>query len=154
MLQYDMMKKLLIALAFVVTATPAQANESELQCMTMNLYHEARGEEPVGIIAVGKVVLNRVNSKLFPNTVCKVVKQGGQKRRYRCQFSWWCDGRSDKATDKKAWEKMEHYARLIFLSRIADPSGGSLFYHTVSVEPYWAASMTRVVMLGSHVFYQ
>ncbi len=154
MLQYGMMKKLLIALAFVVTATPAQADESELQCMTMNLYHEARGEEAVGIIAVGKVVLNRVNSKRFPNTVCKVVKQGGQKRRYRCQFSWWCDGQDDEPGDKKAWKKMELYAKLVFLNRIADPSAGSLFYHTVSVEPYWAASMTRAVTLGSHVFYQ
>lgn len=149
-----MMKKLLLALVFVAAATPAQAENSELKCLAMNLYHEARGEDVVGIIAVGKVVINRVNSKQFPNTVCKVVKQGGQKRRYRCQFSWWCDGRSDKALDKEAWQRMIYYASLVLNKDLGDPSGGALFYHTDSVEPYWAASKTRVVTLGSHVFYQ
>ena len=148
-----MMKKLLIAVAFVATVTPAQADEAELQCRTMNLYHEARGEEAVGIIAVGKVVINRVNSKQFPNTVCDVVRQGGE-RLNRCQFSWWCDGRSDRAQDREAWNKMAFYATLVLSSEVGDPSAGSLFYHTVSVEPYWVASRTKAVELGNHVFYQ
>lgn len=147
------MKKLLLAFVFIMAATPAMADPN-LECMALNLYHEARGEDPVGIIAVGKVVINRVNSKQFPNTICKVVKQGGQKRRYRCQFSWWCDGRSDKARDKEAWQRMVYYASLVLNEDLGDPSGGSLFYHTVSIEPYWASSKTRVVTLGSHVFYQ
>lgn len=152
-----MMKKWLIALAFVAVAnsTPAQADESELKCMALNLYHEARGEDAVGIIAVGKVVLNRVASNKFPNTICKVVKQGGELRRYRCQFSWWCDGRSDRARDREAWKQMVFYAiRLLSDDRLGDPTVGATFYHTVSVEPYWAASMTRVATVGNHLFYQ
>ena len=148
-----MMKKLLIALAFVATATPAQADDAELQCMSMNLYHEARGEEPLGIIAVGKVVINRVNSKRFPNTVCDVVQQGGE-RLNRCQFSWWCDGRSDRAQDKEAWNNMVFYAKLMLNGSLKDPSGGALYYHTDSVEPYWAASSTHVATVGNHLFYQ
>lgn len=151
-----MMKKWLIAFAFVAVAnsTPAQAENTELKCMALNLYHEARGEDAVGIIAVGQVVLNRVNSKQFPNTVCDVVRQGGE-RLNRCQFSWWCDGRSDRARDKEAWKQMVVYAILLLSdNRLGDPTVGAIFYHTVSVEPYWAASRTKVVMLGSHVFYQ
>lgn len=132
----------------------ARGAELQLECMTMNLYHEARGEDPEGIIAVGKVVINRVNSKRFPNTVCQVVHQGGEKRRYRCQFSWWCDGQSDKATDREAWKNMIFYAKLMLNDSLTDPSNGALFYHTDSVEPYWAESMEQVATVGNHLFYQ
>lgn len=147
------MKNLLMAFVFVAVATPATAQPTELECMTMNLYHEARGEAPDGIIAVGKVVTNRVNSKQFPNTVCQVVHQGGEHQ-HHCQFSWWCDGRSDRATNQEAWKNMVFYAKLMLSDSLTDPSNGALFYHTDSVEPYWAASMEQVATVGNHLFYQ
>lgn len=151
-----MMKKLLIAGLFLAaaSATSQAAEPDSLKCLADNMYHEARGQEPVGIIAVGYVVINRVQNKHYPNDICSVVKQGGEKRRYRCQFSWWCDGRSDKITDHKSYKKITFYARMVIDGDIGDPSMGSIFYHTDAVTPYWAPTRTRTVKIGSHIFYQ
>tara|TARA_B100000424_G_C22945216_1_gene503062 strand:+ start:2217 stop:2774 length:558 start_codon:yes stop_codon:yes gene_type:complete len=87
----------------------------ELYCLAANSYFEARGETFDGKIAVAQVVINRVKSKNYPNTICEVVQQGPireswktrkitglpeEERIYypiknRCQFSWYCDGASD-----------------------------------------------------------
>ena len=103
-----------LALSYEVeTGTPQ--NDIELQCMAQNIYFEGRAEPMVGKIAIGHVVMNRVKSKNFPNTICEVVHQGPIReswktkkdptlakedrifypRRDRCQFSWWCDGNKD-----------------------------------------------------------
>ena len=63
----------------------------EISCLALNIYFEARNEPNEGKLAVSHVVMNRVMSSRFPGTVCKVIQQGGEIRRYRCQFSWWCD---------------------------------------------------------------
>ena len=103
-----------LALSYEVeTGTPQ--NLAEIYCMAQNVYFEARHESMIGKIAVAHVVMNRIKSKDFPNTVCEVVKQGPKKeswktkkdptlpdeervywpRRDRCQFSWYCDGHRD-----------------------------------------------------------
>ncbi len=73
----------------------------EIGCLALTIYHEARGESELGKLAVGHVVMNRTRSALFPASVCAVVWQGGQQL-HRCQFSWWCDGRSDRPKDQAA----------------------------------------------------
>ena len=103
-----------LALSYEVeTGTPQ--NLDEVYCMAQNVYFEARHESMVGKIAVAHVVMNRIESKDFPNTVCGVVKEGPVReswktkkdptlakedrkyypRRDRCQFSWYCDGKAD-----------------------------------------------------------
>ena len=62
-------------------AQPAPDGDAEWQCLTEALYFEARGESLEGQIAVAEVILNRVDSPLYPRTVCGVVKQGGQRGR-------------------------------------------------------------------------
>ncbi|KKM03786.1 hypothetical protein LCGC14_1770920 [marine sediment metagenome] len=143
----------LLLLSFLI-ASVAQAEElsDDSYCLAQNLYHEARGEHPSGVVAVGNVVLNRVQSKRFPNTICEVVKQGGQ-RRHKCQFSWYCDGRSDQTRDKASWQEMVWISELLLSGRIADNTDGALFYHTDGVDPYWNADMTPKMMLGVHIFY-
>lgn len=152
------MKAILLIAILALAAFPTRAAErfyydDEIKCLVDNLYHEARGEPTVGIIAVGKVVLNRVESKQFPNTVCEVVKQGGEKL-HGCQFSWFCDGKSDAITDHQAWEELVHLSHLILDKRIADPSNGSLWYHTLAVNPKWAARKQKTVIIESHIFYR
>jgi spore germination cell wall hydrolase CwlJ-like protein len=71
---------------------------NNLRCLALNIYHEARGEPVSGQCAVGHVVMNRVSDNHYPDSICGVVKQGGAVKRYRCQISWWCDGRSDRPT--------------------------------------------------------
>ncbi len=142
----------LLVLFLAVSVARAEELPSDTYCMALNLYHEARGEDASGVVAVGNVVLNRVASKRFPNTICEVVKQGGQ-RRYKCQFSWWCDGRSDKAKDKRAWSMMVRLSKTLLQGSIGDNTDGALFYHTNSVSPYWNVNMSPKVRLGTHIFY-
>ena len=67
-------------------------DQEELTCLAKNIYFEARGENRTGQYAVGLVTLNRLKSKRFPNTICKVVKQAkywnNNPVRNKCHFSW------------------------------------------------------------------
>jgi len=132
--------------------TPA-APAGEIECLALNIYFEARGEPEVGQLAVGHVVMNRVSSKRFPGTVCDVVQQGGALRRYRCQFSWWCDGRSDTPGNKRLWEKSAELALNVYWGRSADPTAGALWYHADYVKPYWREKFARGPKIGRHIFY-
>jgi len=75
--------------------------DNEVRCLALNIYFEARSEGEQGQLAVGHVVMNRVADRHYPSTVCNVVRQGGEKRLHRCQFSWWCDGEPDKPLNQK-----------------------------------------------------
>lgn len=124
-----------------------------LRCLALNIYHEARGEPLQGKIAVAHVVLNRAAAGRFPTEVCDVIKQGGEIRRHRCQFSWWCDGRSDKPRDLAAWRESLLIALMIRRGAADDPTGGALWYHADSVQPSWASHMKARTKIGRHIFY-
>ena len=125
----------------------------DLDCMALNIYPEARGEPREGKLAVGYVVMNRVFDPRFPGTVCAVVTQGGEERRHRCQFSWWCDGRDDWPRDQRALNESYDLASRIFAGRAADPTGGALWYHATYVDPRWRKSMVEGPTIGQHRFY-
>jgi N-acetylmuramoyl-L-alanine amidase len=131
------------------------AQHPDLNCLALNIYHEARGEPFEGRLAVAHVVLNRVADRRFPRTICAVVKQGGWQQRHRCHFSWWCDGRSDRPTDARAWRESQMIARLVHDGLTLDPTNGALWYHARHVSPYWAdsANKLRHTKIGAHIFY-
>ncbi len=131
-------------------ADPAE----EIRCLALNIYFEARGEPEIGRVAVGQVVMNRVADAGFPETVCAVVQQGGDTVRHRCQFSWWCDGLSDRPRDWRAWAESRRVARDVYWARTADPTRGALWYHAVSVKPGWREALNQGPQFGQHVFYQ
>ena len=137
---------------FFKRSTPA-APAGEVECLALNIYFEARGEPEVGQLAVGHVVMNRVASARFPGTVCDVIQQGGALRLYRCQFSWWCDGRSDKPRNKRLWEKSAELALKVYWGRTVDPTEGALWYHADYVKPYWRKEFERGPKIGRHIFY-
>jgi hypothetical protein len=126
----------------------------ELQCLALNLYHEARGEPEPGRIAVGQVVLNRAADGGFPGTLCAVVQQGGAKPLNRCQFSWWCDGRSDRPSDEEAWTDSRRLAAELVRGWHGDPTGGALWYHADYVSPYWRRAFVEGPQIGRHIFYR
>ena len=126
---------------------------SDLDCMAMNIYHEARGEPELGRLAVGHVVMNRVNDPRFPGTVCGVIMQGGAKRTRGCQFSWWCDGRNDRPTDQRSWVDSHQLASRIFAGTTKDPTGGALWYHADYVKPSWRNQLKAGPKIGQHRFY-
>ena len=151
-----MMKNILLASVLLAAASVnvSAAEPDQIACLAENMYHEARNQEPVGIIAVGFVVVNRVNDNRFPSDVCKVVRQGGEVRRHKCQFSWYCDGKSDKIANRQAYEQIEAYAKAILSGRLGDPSGGALFYHATYADPYWRNMFKQTLMVGDHIFYR
>ena len=131
------------------------------ECLAMNIYHEARGDSELGQQAVGFVTMNRVYDKRYPNTVCDVVYDAhldsrGFPLRNKCQFSWYCDGKSDKPRSESSWQEARRIASKV-LSRygsVDDFTQGSIMYHASYVNPYWAKSYERVVRIDSHIFYK
>ena len=140
--------------------------ETAFICLALNTYHEAKNQSMIGQIAVAEVVMNRVQDKRFPNSVCEVVKQGptrpsweDPKKEYpikhRCQFSWYCDGKSDIPKNEKAWKKAQDYAYLVLYNRIAiDVTEGATHYHATYVRPSWAKTKTKTTRIDKHIFYR
>ncbi len=126
---------------------------SELDCLASNVYWEARAEPRLGQIAVAAVTLNRVVDPGFPDTVCGVVRQGEERGRDRCQFSWYCDGFDDWPRNPSAWRSALRIARLALAGRLPDPTHGALWFHADSVHPDWP-ELTPIMKIGSHVFYR
>ena len=139
-------------LALLTTSEKGEIFDN-LQCLAQNIYFEARNQPTQGKIAVAHVVLNRVKSERFPNTACEVIRQGGQERRHRCQFSWWCDGKSDETNDIAAWNESQKLARDVAWGRAEDPTSGALWYHADYVKPIWRKSLQKGPTIGHHLFY-
>jgi len=122
--------------------------------LAKNIYFESRNQPTLGQIAVGQVTINRVNSPRFPDTVCGVVKQGGEKRN-RCQFSWYCDGKSDEPESEDSWDESVYLSLLIYSEELPiDVTEGALWYHATYVSPSWAEHYEKTVRINEHIFYR
>ena len=136
--------------------------ETALMCMAFNIYHEANNQSMLGQIAVGQVVMNRVEDSRFPNTVCEVVKQAvtykGTNKPviHKCQFSWYCDGKKDEPNyNSKSWSKALNYAVIVLGGDITlDVTNGATHYHATYVRPAWAKTKTRTTRIDRHIFYR
>ncbi len=137
------------ATRYVTGETLAQ----QIHCLALNIYFEARSETPRGKEAVAAVTINRLRSAYFPKTICEVVRQGGDEALNSCQFSWWCDGRSDKPRESRAWREAKTLAELVLRQGIKDPTRGALWYHADYVKPVWRHEKARVTKIGRHIFY-
>tara|TARA_B100000029_G_scaffold477795_1_gene523238 strand:+ start:1560 stop:2051 length:492 start_codon:yes stop_codon:yes gene_type:complete len=136
----------------------ANSNEQEVRCLAENIYFEARNQSIPGQIAVALVVLNRVEHPNFPNTVCGVVKQtkyypSGRIDLHSCQFSWYCDGKSDEPIEP-CWEEIFTLAEIIIGWESIDFTDGSLWYHSTKVSPEWANHYAKTVQIDNHIFYK
>jgi spore germination cell wall hydrolase CwlJ-like protein len=126
----------------------------ETTCLALNIYFEARSEPIDSQMAVAFVTLNRVESARYPDTICKVVKQ---KRGRTCQFSWYCDGKSDRPRNYNAWRKAYGVAEIILELvhySIIDFTGGATHYHADYVNPRWSGGLAFTRKIGSHLFYK
>ena len=151
----------LIAAALAVLCIPLLAQTAhagsgsfrQVRCLAQNVYFEARGESFLGQLGVAHVVMNRVEDHSFPATICDVVKEGGELRRGGCQFSWWCDGQSDRPTDLAAWKQSFEVALQTYFGRTSDPTHGALWYHADYVRPAWRRLYVLGPRIGRHLFY-
>ena len=130
----------------------ARSLHAEQQCLALAMYWEARGEGRHGMIAVGWTILNRAGSDHFPATPCAVVYQGGE--RSPCQFSWWCDGKSDRPRDRYSWTWARIIAADLLVDPPRDPTNEALFYHSISIPVPWTRTRVRTARIGNHVFYR
>jgi spore germination cell wall hydrolase CwlJ-like protein len=130
---------------------PEPTGDEEWQCLTKALYFEARGESLKGQFAVAEVILNRVDSPAYPSTVCGVV---GQRGGGSCQFSYVCDGASDKMREREPMERAKRIARVMLDGAPRLLTDGATHFHTTGVRPGWARRFPQTAAIGAHLFYR
>ncbi|HAF66230.1 MAG: cell wall hydrolase [Bacillota bacterium] len=134
----------------VVAAVPATAlayspwdtsyTHDELMLMARVIYGEAAGEPYIGKVAVGAVVLNRVRSPLFPDTIAEVIYEPWQ---FSCVGNWMFNSYPDQDSIRAAKDALAGW----------DPTGGALYYfnyHIVTNSWLWSKPVARII--GNHLF--
>ena len=113
---------------------------SDLYVLAKCIYAEGRGESYTGQVAIGAVIMNRVKSKSFPNTVAGVVYQSGA-------FTAVSDGQINLEPDKTAYNAARD------AMNGWDPTYGCLYYYNPAVATSaWIFSRPTVTVIGKHVF--
>ena len=120
--------------------TTSQYNSSDVELLAKLIYGEARGESYVGQVAVGAVVMNRIKSASFPNTMSGVIYQ-------RYAFTAVSDGQinlTPNATARKAAkDAMNGW----------DPTYGAIYYYNPAIATSaWIFSRQTTITIGNHVF--
>ncbi|WP_166039915.1 cell wall hydrolase [Sphingosinicella sp. YJ22] len=115
----------------------------ELECMTKVILYEAGAESRTGQVAVAQVVMNRVESPRFPDSICGVIYQRGQFSAIR----------SFNPPRNARWNRAMALARDVLDGHEA-VVGEALYFHATRVRPAFVRSRTRVATIGNHVFYR
>lgn len=134
---------------------------SEFQCLIQNGYFEARSDGYASVMGVTNVVLNRTEDSRYPDDICSVVYQGrqdsnGNMIRNQCQFSWYCDGKSDRMIN----EELENKVKIVVRETLAlwynniDITEGATHYHANYVNPTWAKTLNYTTQIGTHKYYR
>ena len=122
------------------TGSGGSGQESTVELLARVISAEARGEPYSGQVAVGAVILNRVEHPSFPNTVAGVVYQPGA-------FTCMVDGQIDQPVADSAYRAARDALNG------ADPSGGAIYYFNPSTATSaWIWSRPLIKVIGSHRF--
>ena len=143
--------------------TGHSVNETELKCMAENIYFEGRAEPMMGKVAIGKVVMNRIESDRHPNDICGVVHEGPHREswktrgkdvpeqdrkffpiRNKCDFSWYCDGKKDIVwvsymdgtpidSNATAWRDSINVALFVMTGELRDVTNGADHYYNYNI---------------------
>lgn len=130
--------------AYAAVAT----DDAQEDCLASAVYFEARGEPIEGQLAVAEVVLNRVASSRYPETICDVVVQPWQ-------FSFVNRTRSIPPANRAS----EAWRRAVAVAKIAEAGASRLlpadvlWYHADYVSPGWGRRLARNAKIGLHIFY-
>jgi len=128
--------------------------KADLRCLAQAIYFEARSEPTLGQIAVANVVLNRVKSPHYPDNICGVVYQN-HHRHMSCQFTFACDGQSDRPRKNKHWAKAERIAaQVLDGKKLLRSMRNATHYHATYVSPKWSRTLSKVKRVGRHIFYK
>lgn len=157
-----MIKELILAASFLMTPEAMQLGP-DVTCMAMNIYMEAGNQSVAGKLAVAHVTLNRVDMERYPGSVCGVVTQGPTYQtksgmtfpvKWKCQFSWFCDGKADKPVDSITWNESIYLANKILNNKMYDFTDGATHYHNDQVSPAWSRLLKKIVVIDNHTFYR
>ena len=122
------------------SSTAAGSNSSDVALLARLISAEARGEPYAGQVAVGAVVLNRMEHPSFPNTLSGVIYQSGA-------FTCVSDGQFNEPVDSGCYQA----ARDAFNG--SDPSGGAIYYfNPATATSKWIWSRPLIVTIGKHRF--
>lgn len=122
------------------TSSASGSTSGDVALLARLISAEARGEPYAGQVAVGAVVLNRVEHPSFPNTISEVIFQPGA-------FSCMLDGQWDEPVADSAYQA----ARDALAG--ADPSGGAIYYfNPVTATNAWIWSRPEIITIGKHRF--
>ena len=120
--------------------------DEEMKCLAGTVYFESKGESLQGQLAVARVVLARVESSRFPNSICGVVFQ-------RSQFSFVRGGKMPPIrTGHQHWRNAVAIAKIAMNDGWESPVEGALFFHARYVSPGWR--MKRLATIDNHIFYR
>jgi len=134
-------------------STPLRLSRKQQKCLAEGVYHEARGEPYEGQLAVAQVIVNRMQSRHWPNSICGVVYQNRHWRN-RCQFSFACDRIPDRIRDRPAWAIAKDIAKKFSDGFVLDGIDRATHYHATYVNPRWARYFNRIDKIGLHIFYR
>ena len=122
------------------TTSSGSLSNSDLYLLSCCIYGEARGESYTGKVAVAAVILNRVKSSAFPNSISGVIYQAGA-------FTCVSDGQINLGTNdectRAAQDAMNGW----------DPTGGAIYYfNPATATSKWIWSRPQLVTIGKHIF--
>ena len=153
----------LMFLLLLPSLAQASDENGETVCMAKNIYFEAGNQPLAGKVAVAQVVLNRMEHSAYGDTACDVVYQARWREnwqgkmvpiRHQCQFSWFCDGKSDEPLDTDTFFESYVIASDVIMGKYPDITEGATHYHSIMVEPYWAETLNETVQITDHIFYK
>ncbi|PJI91859.1 cell wall hydrolase [Yoonia maricola] len=121
----------------------APASASDINCMARAMYFESNRSSRDGMIAVGSVVMNRVQSDDFPNTVCAVVSQKNQ----------FAPGVISKSFDGQGQTLAEASARAVLAGELHPNIGGARFFHAAWYDANFN-NIHYVLTTGGNAFYE
>lgn len=135
-----------------VDPTGSAALDDPITCLARTLYWESKGASAHDMQAVASVVVNRLAHEGFPNSICDVVTQGTEH--FPCQFSWWCDGRSDDVVEPEAYETAREVARQAINLKLVDRTDDALYFHHRTVAPDWSKVYQLTAETTEFLFYR
>jgi len=119
--------------------------DADLICLAKIVRHEAANQSMTGQLAVAQLVMNRVNSPRFPNSICNVAHQRGQ---------FFNTNAYNPSRNDQRWANAMEVA-LDARNALSDPVvGDAVFYHAAYVTPRFHRSRPRVAQIEDHIFYR
>jgi len=124
----------------------AETLDGDMKCLAGAVYFESKGESLEGQLAVARVIINRVKSGRFANSMCGVVYQPGQFSFVRGH------GMPASPTASESWREAVAIAQIAMQDGWNSKAEGALFFHARRVSPSWGKR--QLASIDNHIFYR